>query len=395
MLIAEYRKVAWKPRTVHGKLRHRENRAEWPDGVIPLDEWGLSSGGFPILKQMALKPEDFTIAELASMATGMIAGTVGNVQASTCIAMNQIFANVDCLEEVIAEANICVDTVQKGNLHHRVGKLLINEPPVAFLPRRALEKVQLGDKLIEAGDDVILWLTAASKIKQLQYKKEFYGLSFGAVDTRISDTSKVVATPHACLGKTVAHTLITAIVGAVLRLPSVAEVIDPVTGKPEGLERRWGFSCESYPLTYKRSLRIAQQPLNVIMRVKTPIDHHSTAVQNIIHVGAPRVVQVLKESAHVHFAWFQLMDQGRYLALHTVYDGNFEAYIQDFALKVDDLFDLLFEHVEGAPPLPVAENPGAFTNVIRAHNAPAVNGFFFSAAPTAEVSAIIAKANGS
>ena len=44
----------------------------------------------------------------------------------------------------------------------------------------------------------------------------------------------------------------------------------------------------------------------------------------------------------MHFAWFELIEGDTVLVLHTVYDGTFSAYIQDFALRVGDLFDALF-----------------------------------------------------
>lgn len=403
-LITEYRKISWQPREVHGKLKHRENRAHWPEGVTPLDEWGLGDIGKPLLQKMALENSDFTVAELASMATGLIAGTVGNVQASVCTVIQQIFAEQeDYLQQnraatsgplhvAIDEAHACPEKVHMGLLHKRIGQLLLKYPPVAYLPRRAVKDGTLDGKDIKEGDDIILWLTAASYLKKPIYKDGYHGLPFGATDAEI--TSETSGPPHSCLGTTPAHALVTTIVGSVLRLPSIAEVINSVTGKPEGLKRRWGFSCQEYPLTHKRALRVAQQPLNLIMRVKTPTDKHSSALQRIIYAGAPSVEKVLKDSGHVHFAWFQLLDQGRYLALHTVYDGNFDAYIQDFALKVDDLFDQILEHVEGAPPLPVAENPGAFVDVIRGNNARSVNGYFFSASPTTEVSDIARKFPG-
>lgn len=405
VLIAEYRKVSWQPREIHGNLKHRETRANWPEGVTPPDEWNLSQIGKPLLQKMALGSHDFSVAELASMATGLIAGTVGNVQASACTVIQQIFAEQEIhfelrknrshtpnpLNVAIEEAEDSTEVVHTGSLHKRVGQLLVQQPPVAYLPRRAVEDDNINGIEVKADDDIILWLTAANHLKQLTYKKGEYGLPFGAPDAKVENETnrdEKSAPAHACMGSTAAHTLVTAIIGSILRLPSLAEAIDPSTGTPEGLTRRWGFSCKSYPLIHKRSMRLAQQPLNIIMRVKSPTDVHYTALKHIIHVGAPRIEKALRDSGHVHFAWFQFLDQGRYLALHTVYDGDFDAYIQDFALKVDDLFDLLFEHIEDAPPLPVAENSRAFVNVIRANNAPSINGYFFSASPTVEVSAV-------
>ena len=52
--------------------------------------------------------------------------------------------------------------------------------------------------------------------------------------------------------------------------------------------------------------------------------------------------------------------RGQPLGFFTIYDGDFEKYIQDFAEKTSLLFDAVFPHVEGAPPTPVAKNAQAF-----------------------------------
>lgn len=392
-LIAEYRRVSWEPNEVHGSLKQRSRRANWPEGVTPLDELGLDADDFPILKRMALNPGIFSIAELAAMVTGVIVGTVGNVQASSCLSIRQVFSDPDKIETIVKEAHDNQAQVHEGALHSRVGTCLAHYPPVPFLPRRASEDFKFRGQDIKKGEEIVLWLAAASRLEKLKYDEKKFGLPFGAPEKKLKQTSTAndPTQAHSCTGTTTAHALVTAIVGTVLRLPSVAEVMDPVTGNAQGLTRRFGFACESYPLTHKRAMRIAQQPLNLFMRVKTPTDEHSAILKDIIRVGAPRIHKVLSQSSHVHFAWFQLLDQGRVLALHTVYDGDFDAYVQDFALKVDDLFDLILQHIEDAPPLPVAENMRAFVETVRAHDLPIVNGYFFSAAPRAEASEVVAR----
>ena len=49
-----------------------------------------------------------------------------------------------------------------------------------------------------------------------------------------------------------------------------------------------------------------------------------------------------------------------HLGFFTIFDGDFEKYIQDFAEKTAFVFDAVFQHVEGAPPTPVAKNAHAF-----------------------------------
>lgn len=379
-LIQAYREVAWCPREIYGRLPQRAALRQWPEGVRPPDTWGLDNFQ-PLLKTMALHPGDFTLQELATIAVGLIVGTVGNVQAGVCLVMQQLFEQPDELAvareaafKSQANAKDQVYEVDRGALRDIVKKKLAARPPVAFVPRRARCTVKLGGHTIAAGDDLVLWLAAATDDRCPHHAS----LPFGLANA-----------PHHCLGDDLATALVTAVVGEVLRLCSLDEVLDPVTGRPEGLTQRWGFACLSYPLQHRRSKRLAQQPLNVVMRVKSPVDQHAEALRRVIAVGAPRIEQALKESRHVHFAWFELLDQGRYLSLHTVYDGDFDAYVQHFALTVDDLFDQLFEHIEGAPPLPVAENPGAFVDTIRAFNAAPVVGYFFSAYPRLETPDIV------
>lgn len=380
-LIEAYRRVAWESRKVHGRLKHRLERARWPEDIDPPDEWGLSAAGDPLLKRMALEPGDFSVHELATIAVGLIVGTVGNVQASVCLVLRQFFDDDATLIAAIEASKLSAPSTSGGSrgtrLESLVGDALARRPPVAFLPRRAREGATLAGTAMTEGDDVILWLAAAGagpKETPPAYSCA-HALPFGLQE--IGSPA-----PHACIGATAGRALITAIVGAVLRLPGIAEQLDPITGQRRELKQRWGFACESYPLTHRRAERLKQQPLNVWMRVKSPVDFHAEALRRIIRVGAPRIERALKESAHVHFAWFELLDQGRLLGLHTVYDGGFDAYIQHFALKVDDLFDQLFEHIEGAPPLPVGDHPGAFVDVIRAFNAAPTEGYFFSAYPT-------------
>ena len=136
-------------------------------------------------------------------------------------------------------------------------------------------------------------------------------------------------------------------------------------------------------MQHRRDLRFEQQPLNVVMRVKSPISANAEAIRSVIRVGAPRIEQVLTESRHVHFAWFEFIDNDSKLVLHTVFDGDFNAYLQHFALKVGDVFDRLFRYIEDAPPLPVDEFPAQFIETIRRFNRPAVEGFFYSAYPRA------------
>jgi hypothetical protein len=64
--------------------------------------------------------------------------------------------------------------------------------------------------------------------------------------------------------------------------------------------------------------------------------------------------------------------------------GDFESYVEHFALDAGDLFDLLFEHIEDAPPRPVREHPQEFVALIARYNRPPAGGYLFSAYPRSE-----------
>lgn len=394
-LIEAYRRVKWKPRTIHSRLLHKQNQAHWPEGVEPPSEWGLADIGAPWLQRMALEPGDFSVQELATMAVGLIVGTVGNVQASVCLVLRQFFDDSDALAAAKAaawQAELDLKDRKRtlGGSHPLsalVGAALARTPPVAFLPRRARHTNPFADQLpggerIRAGDDILLWLAAAGLDSPKQNPPPQAGTCAHALPFGLQELQHPAT--HGCVGAAPARALVTAIAAQVLRLSGIAEQLDGYTGRRVALKQRWGFACNSYPFTHERFQHLKQQPLNVLMRVKSPVDVHAEALRLVIRLGAPRIDRALLQARHVHFAWFELLDQGRLLVLHTVYDGDFDAYIQDFALKIDDMFDQLFEHVEGGPPLPVSENPGAFVDVIRACNGAPAEGYFFSAYPRIE-----------
>jgi hypothetical protein len=193
---------------------------------------------------------------------------------------------------------------------------------------------------------------------------------------------------HDCVGKFIAMPLVARIVRDVLALPGLAETLDPETGKWQRLEKRWGFYCTRYPLEYNRFDLLTQSPLIVIMQVKKPVAEHAEVLKKVIQYGAPRIEAKLRASGHVHFASFIFLENDSKLALYTVYDRDFDAYIEYFALDVGPLFDRIFEHIEDAPPLPVNKFPKEFVDTIRRYNHPPAAGYFFSAYPRANVSMI-------
>lgn len=381
-LIDDYQRLDRYPPATPRPFDHHQDRRRLPEGVEPPSEFGLS-GLEPVLCRLARYPGALSGQDLAVLAVGMMAGIVGNVQAGVCIAVDSILNSDKAVEDLVGHQ------AEPGQLcRNLIAAALRTNPPVAFLPRRACGKPKLPSGVaVPAGAECILAMGAASRptcpyapSKDCSYDTLTFGDATSAGAPRA---------PHWCLGEHLARPLIERIVWNILCLPGLAQRLDNVTGKPIRLEKLWGFACTRYPLLYKREKRLAQQPLNVVMRIKAPIPENAERLKRVIRDGAPRIERALRNARHLHFAWFELLDNDTKLALHTVYDGDFDAYIQHFALEVDDLFDQLFACIEGGPPLPVAEHPIEFVETIRRYNMVPVGGYFFSAYGNSEVPDIL------
>ncbi len=351
------------------------NRKDWPEDLEP--RGGDLPWVEPVLKRLANDPGELTGEERALLAVGSLVGTVGNVQASVCIAIDGLLNGpAGDLQAAIKSAH------GDGRvLWAQLAAALRDNPPVAFVPRRALAASQLGGVPIPADAQCIVAVGGATR----HARDGPITAIFGEYPGHGGHPDHGV---HACLGRILAEPLVRRICVGVLRLPSLAQVLDLVDGLPRRLEKQWGFRCLRQPLRHRRDLRITQQSLNVVMRIKTPTSANAEALRAVIRFGAPRIEAVLRESRHVHFAWFQFIDNDTRLVLHTVFDGDFNAYLQHFALVVGDVFDRLFRYIEGAPPLPVSDFPNEFVATIRAFHQPPAADFFFSAYPQAESASI-------
>jgi hypothetical protein len=337
-------------------------------------------GGFtPVMAKLARNVGGGMNSEQrAILIAGSALGTVGNVQAAVCIAVKSFFEHPGTFDEMYSLARrdrLPHSTSHLGEWKGCIQGALRENPPIPFLPRIAVDSN--GDMVREyllalggatsgrgegAGDDPLVW-----------------GLPDGA--------------PHWCLGKELAWPLIVEIVRLVMGLPALDQLLDPEDATAFGLTKRWGFACESYPLTHQRERRIAQSSLNVAMRLKPPVKDNADLARTIIAAGAPRIEAALREARHVHFAWFELTEGDTVLVLHTVYDGPFAPYIQHFALKCGDMFDALFQCIENPPPMPVDKFPDEFVaHILRYNRLPAM-GYFFSAYPNSEVTRILRDAD--
>ena len=361
-LMDEYTRLLRSPRAPLRPATKRTNDT-WPDGVQPWDELKLSSLGDPVLRRLPGLANGLNGQDLCNLIGGLLVGTVGNVQTSVCLMVQQLMAAPHELQRV---RNLSIEDLQQEVPH-----LLAQAPPVPFLPRRTLADVAVRGGSIPAGTDCILALRPS------QDQGCPWGNGQGANPAI-----------HACLGQQLIEPLLVALLYRTLQLPGLEQRLDSLDGEVLDPERLWGMGCLRYPLRYRRDKVRVQQPLIVVMRIKSPIAEYAERLRRVISSGAPRIQWALDDSRQVHMAWFEFMENDSLLALRTVYDGDFDAYIQHFALKAGELFDQLFECIEGAPPMPVAEHPDEFVETIRRYNRAPAGGYFYSAYPRTETARI-------
>lgn len=344
----------------------------------------------PVLKRIVANKSpgpSYTSNEIAVIVVGLIAGSIGNVQASVSIVLNELFRDCERFKLAAERAALAWagDESAGKQLENMIWEALRLNPPAAFLTRKA--KRPIPGTGIPEGAVVVLAMGAATcdgdglndpdRHNENRGSKD-YSLIFGGP---LGDGRFI----HQCVGRHLAMPLIVHIVREVLCLPGLCESLDPRTGRPSGLRKLWGIQCQEYPLEFNREEILRQSPLIVIMKVKTPVSVHAEALKTIIKYGAPQIEKTLDDARHVHFASFLFIENDTKLVLQTVYDRDFDAYIEYFALKIGPLFDLVFTHIEDAPPSPVSEFPKEFVDTMRRYNAQPVAGYFYSAYPTAEV----------
>ena len=332
-----------------------------------------------VLEELATMPGNLNGEQRAVVALGAVIGTVGNVQAAICIAVKALFAAPESLRQAqqLAREPAGRPTQQFKAWQALLCGPLRDNPPIPYLPRLKVgeQGEAQGEVLLALGGGTAEWSGAPDADDPL-----VWGLP---------PPPNSAEAPHWCAGQALAWPLIVEVVRQVMALPDLAQALDPVDASVKGLKKRHGFACESYPLSWRRDKLRAQSSLNVAMRLKPPLRDSADAVREVIRCGAPRIERLLRQSRHVHFAWFELIEQDTVLVLHTVYDGPFGAYLQHFALEAGDLFDTLFEYIADPPPMPVKKFPTEFAaHLLRYNRAPAM-GYFFSAYPGSEAAQIV------
>ena len=101
-----------------------------------------------------------------------------------------------------------------------------------------------------------------------------------------------------------------------------------------------------------------QSPLLIIMSFKSRLRAIALKLvgEALFHEKGK---EALNSVGTVHFSDWVPFDND-HMGFFTIYDGDFKPYIQDFADKSTVVFDTVFPHVIGAPPISVAKNPQPF-----------------------------------
>jgi len=122
-----------------------------------------------------------------------------------------------------------------------------------------------------------------------------------------------------------------------------------------------------------------QQPLSLVLQLNTPGDF-----PQIMGMQDPSNMPDI-----LHFAWLIPLDLAKgKLLLTTVYDGDFDIYLDKFLDASHAQFDQLFPHLKDGPKTPCLENRQSFHDYVRKNNINPVPGTFFSAYPRMSVTAI-------
>jgi cytochrome P450 len=322
-----------------------------------------------------------TSEETKIVVLGLIAGTIGNITSAVANTIDHFFRASDASgTKLIDQATRAARRGEFETVKTLVEDAVRCRPPAPFLARTAVADLRLrhpgggADVVAPAGSHLLLALGADPPAD---------------VDLLFGGAAGDSALPHNCVGRHLAWPLIYETVNQVLMLPGLAREIDPATQRPRPLVKRWGAICQSFPLCYRRDRRLNQQPLFLVLPIKAPVAENAAKLELLTRAGAPVVERALNDARNVHFAWFGLVENGTHLAMFTVYDGDFAAYVEHFALKVP-LFDEQFKYLEGAPPTPVRLYPKDFVEFIERHNRKPVAGYFYSAYPQVGVAGILA-----
>jgi hypothetical protein len=134
--------------------------------------------------------------------------------------------------------------------------------------------------------------------------------------------------------------------------------------------------------------RPVQSPLTLIMTIRSREDFEALNARiHQIQSAPPEQNPIwiaLDKLKIVHFARFVFLENNTKLAIITTYDGSFDDYLNEFIDEIGDIFNVLLQHMEGAPPLPVQRNRSQFREYVKANDLGGIEPFY-SAYPRATV----------
>ncbi len=121
-------------------------------------------------------------------------------------------------------------------------------------------------------------------------------------------------------------------------------------------------------------------PLTLLMPIVPGTD--PTAIGTLLAKYQPQIDKALTTVGTVHYARFLLLDRSApnllpgagtgpfVLGVVTEYDGDFNAYIQDFAAQLGDIFNALLAFtVGGSAVIPVQQHISAFITYVQTNDA--------------------------
>ena len=354
----------------------------------------------PVIKKLWGDPGGFDVEMRKVIVKGLIAGTIGNVRVAVPIAIRDFFTRNDAQGRPLIDEARRAAREDGSRLDALITEALLRNPPTPFLARRSRPLPSGESSLVftdEKGDDKRIPDDAHILLVMGADPKQ--SLLFGGTYPEFM---------HQCVGQHLAWPLIYEVVRQVLLLPGLAqkiqsdipdpdddepsgpnEKIESENGEPAQLKKVWGAMARPYKLRYQRDRRLNQQPLFVVLPIKEPVAENARKLEALTQAGAHIVEQSLAESGIVHFAWFALIEfeNRTCLALSTVYDGDFDAYVEHFASKVP-LFDKQFEFLDVKQPTPITQHPKEFVEIIRKYNRAPLAKYFFSAYPLVSVAEV-------
>jgi hypothetical protein len=125
-----------------------------------------------------------------------------------------------------------------------------------------------------------------------------------------------------------------------------------------------------------------QHPLSLVLKLKTGKGNEVNTDEINLGTSLPDIL---------HFAWvISLAKLGlpTSILLSTVYDGDFDVYLDKFIDSSHEAFDKIFPLIEDGPKTPVLEHRQSFHDYVRKNNIGPLP-TFFSAYPTMAVADIL------